>query len=48
MPVETLARYIIRASFSQKRMHYLEEQSVFVYRAKNETKEKVFDGSFSF
>jgi hypothetical protein len=43
MAMENLTRYIIRASFSQERMHYLEEQSVVVYQAKNGAKEKVFD-----
>jgi hypothetical protein len=38
-----LTRYIIRASFSQERMQYLEEPSKVVYRAKDGTEEKVFD-----
>ena len=41
--MENLARYIIRASFSQERMQYLPEPSKVVYRAKDGTKEKVFD-----
>jgi hypothetical protein len=41
--MENLARYIIRASFSQERMQYLPEPSQVVYRAKDGTKEKVFD-----
>jgi hypothetical protein len=42
-PMENLARYIIRASFSQERMQYLAEPSTVVYRAKDGTDEKVFD-----
>ena len=41
--MENLARYIIRASFSQERMQYLAEPSKFVYRAKDRTGEKVFN-----
>jgi hypothetical protein len=41
--IENLARYIIRASFSQERMKDLEEPSKVVYRAKDGTGEKVFD-----
>ena len=41
--MENLARYIIRASFSQERMQYLAEPSKVVYRAKDGTEEKVFD-----
>jgi hypothetical protein len=41
--MENLARYIIRASFSQERMQYLAEPSKVVYRAKDGTGEKVFD-----
>jgi len=41
--MENLARYIIRASFSQERMQYLPEPSKVVYRAKDGTEEKVFD-----
>jgi len=41
--MENLARYILRASFSQKRMQYLAEPSKVVYRAKDGTEEKVFD-----
>ena len=43
MGMGNLARYIIRASFSQERMQYLAKPSKVVYRAKNGTKEKVFD-----
>jgi hypothetical protein len=41
--MENLARYIIRASFSQERMQYLAEPSKVVYRAKDGSEEKVFD-----
>jgi hypothetical protein len=41
--MENLARYIIRASFSQERMQYLAEPSKVVYRAKEGTEEKVLD-----
>jgi hypothetical protein len=47
MGMENLARYIIRASFSQERMQYLAEPSKVVYRAKDGTEEKVFDGPVS-
>jgi hypothetical protein len=45
--MENLARYIIRASFSQERMQYLAEPSKVVYRAKDGTEEKVFDAPVS-
>ena len=45
--MENLARYILRASFSQERMQYLAEPSKVVYRAKDGTKEKVFDAPVS-
>ena len=45
--MENLARYILRASFSQERMQYLEETSRVVYRAKGGTEEKVFDAPVS-
>jgi hypothetical protein len=41
--MENLARYIIRASFSQERMQYLAQPSKVVYRAKDGNEEKVFD-----
>jgi hypothetical protein len=41
--MENLARYILRASFSQERMQYLAESSKVVYRAKDGSEEKVFD-----
>ncbi len=33
--MENLARYIIRASFSQERMKYMEQEGTVVYHAKN-------------
>jgi hypothetical protein len=45
--MENLARYIIRASFSQERMQYLAEPSKVVYQAKDGTEEKVFDAPVS-
>jgi hypothetical protein len=45
--MKNLARYIIRASFSQERMQYLAEPSKVVYRAKDGTDEKVFDAPVS-
>ena len=41
--MENLARYIIRASFSQERMTYLPEESKVVYQSKDGKEEKVFD-----
>ena len=41
--MENLARYIIRASFSQERMTYIQEESKVVYRSKDDKKEKTFD-----
>jgi hypothetical protein len=41
--MENLARYIIRASFSQERMTYLPEESRILYRSKDHQREKVFD-----
>jgi len=41
--METLARYIIRASFSQERMQYFPGPSKVVYQAKEGSEEKVFD-----
>jgi hypothetical protein len=38
-----LARYIIRASFFQQRMTYLQEESKVLYRSKDGKKEKTFD-----
>ena len=44
MPVmENLARYIIRASFSQERMTYIPEEAKVMYQSKGGKDEKVFD-----
>ena len=40
--MENLARYIIRASFSQERMTYLEHEATVVYTAKDGKEQKVF------
>jgi Putative transposase len=40
---ESLARYIIRAFFSQERMSYVEEDGIVVYRSKDGAGQKVFD-----
>ncbi len=40
--MENLARYIIRASFSQERMTYLPEESKITYRSKDNRQEKTF------
>jgi hypothetical protein len=42
--MENLARYIIRASFSQERMTYLPEESKVIYESKDGKEEKVFGG----
>ena len=41
--MENLARYIIRASFSQERMIYIPEESKVVYKSKDGREEKIFD-----
>jgi len=41
--MENLARYIIRASFSQERMTYIQEESKVLYQSKDGKKEKAFD-----
>ena len=41
--MENLARYIIRASFSQERITYFPEDSKVVYRSKDGKEEKIFD-----
>jgi len=41
--MENLARYIIRASFSQERMTYIQEESKVLYRSKDGKKENMFD-----
>jgi hypothetical protein len=40
--MENLARYIIRASFSQERMQYLEQEGTVVYTGKDRKTNKVF------
>jgi hypothetical protein len=40
---ENLARYIIRASFSQERMTYFPDESKVIYKSKDNKKEKTFD-----
>jgi len=41
--METLARHIIRASFSQERMQYLADEGTVIYSAKDGKDRKVFD-----
>jgi hypothetical protein len=41
--MENLARYIIRASFSQERMTYIPEESKVVYQSNDGKEEKTFD-----
>jgi len=41
--MENLARYIIRASFSQERMTYISEESKVVYKSKDGKDERAFD-----
>ena len=41
--MENLARYIIRASFSQERMTYIPQESKVIYQSKDGKDEKVFD-----
>ena len=41
--MENLARYIIRASFSQERMTYIPDESKVVYKSKDTKEEKIFD-----
>jgi len=43
--MENLARYIIRASFSQKRMNYVGQESKVIYMAKDGTNTKEFDAT---
>ena len=42
--IENLARYIIRASFSQERMQYLEQEGTVVYKAKSCPGRRAGDG----
>ena len=41
--MENLARYIIRASFSQERMTYVPEEAKVIYQSKDGKEEKVFE-----
>jgi hypothetical protein len=41
--MENIARYIIRASFSQERMAYIPHESKVVYKAKDGKSDKTFD-----
>lgn len=41
--MENLARYIIRASFSQDRLNYIREDSKVIYKSKKESETKEFD-----
>ena len=41
--MENLARYIIRASFSQERMTYIPKESKVVYQSKDDKEEEIFD-----
>lgn len=41
--MENLARYIIRASFSQERLNYISEASKVIYKSKNGNDTKEFD-----
>jgi hypothetical protein len=41
--VESLARYIVRASFSQERMSYVRGESKVTYQSKDGKEEKTFD-----
>jgi glycyl-tRNA synthetase len=41
--MENLARYIIRASFSQERTTYFPDESKVVYKSKDDKKDKTFD-----
>ena len=40
--LKNLARYIIRASFSQQRMQYLDQEGKVIYTAKDKKTSKVF------
>jgi hypothetical protein len=41
--MENLARYVVRASFSQERMTYIPDESKVVYRSKDGKSENIFD-----
>ena len=42
--MENLARYIIRASLSQERMTYVEDEGKVIYQAKDGSEKKEFAG----
>ena len=42
--MENLARYIIRASFSQERLNYISEASKVIYKSKNGNDTKINPG----
>lgn len=42
--MENLARYIIRAFFSQEKMTYVRDESKVIYRFKDGKEKKTFDG----
>jgi hypothetical protein len=41
--LENLARYIIRTSFSQERMQYLDNEGTVIYTAKHCNDRKIFE-----
>jgi Putative transposase len=41
--LENIARYVVRASFSQKRMTYVPDQAKVIYRSKDGKSDKAFD-----
>jgi Putative transposase len=41
--MDNLARYIVRASFSQERMTYVPEEPKVLYQSKDGKEEKTFD-----
>ena len=41
--MENLARYIIRASFSQEKLNYISEYSRVIYKSKNGSDTREFD-----
>jgi len=43
--MEKLARYIIRTSFSQKRMNYVREEPRIIYKSKDGINTKEFDAT---
>ena len=41
--MESLARYIIRAPFSQEKMQYIDKEGTIIHAAKDDNDRKVFD-----